>query len=68
MTERTLRTVDTLPPAAHPDTTFVRLGDNWREFTRATTVNCPVCPAKKNYPCGLLRAGYHQPRLRKANR
>jgi hypothetical protein len=65
----TLRKVDDLPPAVHPDTTFVRVTDcDWTTFTRALTIACPVCPAKAKYPCGLLVAGYHRPRLRKANR
>lgn len=68
MTERRLRSVDELPPAVHPATTFVRVGDNWESFTLALTVACPVCPAKPTYPCGRLVAGYHRPRLHKANR
>mgnify|MGYP001453192062 CR=1 FL=1 len=69
MTNARLRSVDELPPAVHPGAGFVRVTDaTWESFTRALTVHCPVCPAKPKYPCGLLVAGYHRPRLRKANR
>ena len=56
------------PEAADP--TFVRVeGDVWHEFITAATVDCPSCPAKKDYPCFFgVTAGYHRPRLREADR
>ena len=67
MTGARLRVVDELPPSIHPDPTFIPVSySSWKSFSLALTIDCPTCPAKATYPCGQIVAGYHAPRLRKA--